>query len=213
MRKALAFLALAAWLAGGCGVLGIGDDLPDDTPGLIEALASPNYFPRVEGYGIIYPEGFDHRAQERVRRAERKLRKKGFAAVPHLMQYLEDIRYSYTERFDTWHNHALGEVCFYIIEDLVEVRGFDYASRIGADGKEHDRPSYLWSVCMQGKMQQWWQERAGRSLCALRIEAGEWTLAEERKIGFTDPAQERRVTTPLLKRLGELKSQQEKDLQ
>ena len=203
---AVALVLGACMLASGCKGRSETEEaeLPDDVPGLIEALASPNFFPPAGGYEIVYPEGFDHRAQERVRLAEKKLREKGFEAVPYLVEHLEDIRYSYSERFDTWHNHALGEVCFYLIEDVVDFYGCDYEVREGADGKTHEKPSYLWSICMKGEMREWWEQRQTRPLHELRIEALQWTIAEERRIGFKDNAEEQRIMGPLLERLEEL---------
>jgi hypothetical protein len=203
--------AVGIALLGGCGRGKTSPEaqeaLPDDIPALIEALASPNHFPRVLGPDVIYPPGFDHKAQERVRKAEARLRQKGFEAVPYLMEHLEDARYSYSEFFGEWHNHALGEVCFYIIEDLIDFYGFDYETREAADGKVMEKPSYLWSIARDGRMQEWWKERKGRSLGELQLEALQWTIEQERAHGFKDKAQEEQVMGPLLARLEELRSQ------
>ena len=203
----LVAVASVCAVAAGCRTLSglFGDDLPEDVPGLIEALASPNYFPRAAGQDLIYPDGFDHGAQKRVRRAEQRLRDRGPAAFPDLVAKLEDARYAYSEYYDQWRNPLVGEVCFYIIEDQVDFDGYDYKTRLGADGKQHEKPSCLWSICTQGKMQEWWKARAGKTLTELQTEAVEWTVAEEKKIGFKDRAQEEQVLGPLLKRLGELK--------
>jgi hypothetical protein len=175
-------------------------------PGLAAALASPNAPPTVNGQHIEYPDGYDAKAQERVRAAEQELKRRGVGAFPCLIEHLDDAHYSYSEYYGQWRNNSVGEICYYIIEDQVEPDGCDYTKREAAGGKTVEKPWYIYTTHLNGHLRNWWKERSGRTLRELQIEALQWEIEQERKLGFKDKPQEETILGPMLKRLAELTS-------
>jgi len=129
--------------------------------------------------------------------------------MDHLMRYVEDKRYSYTSppagpRFCV--KVSVGEACREIIERRVSPDVVDYINRRGADGKLHMRPRYFDAVQKVAALKEWWHERRGRALVALQIEALEWRIEQERKIGFANQEQEGKILAPLMQKLEVLRS-------
>ncbi len=55
-------------------------------------------------------------------------------------------------------------------------------------------------------LRQWWRAREGHPLPELQMEALQWTIDEENRIGFTSAEQKKEVTGPLIKRWTELRA-------
>jgi hypothetical protein len=184
--------------------------LPNDIPGLIETLASPNR-PAKGGHGEPhYPSGFDHAAQGRVLAARQALRAKGVAAFPYLIKRLSDSRYSETVAYAVWVNLQVGDVCEQIIEAQVLSRHTgNYKSREGADGKKYSPPCYFYSL---GGIEKWWSTHSTKNLLEMKVEALKWTIEQEEKIGFPTPGDRKLYLEPLQTELRQLQSQQEKRL-
>jgi hypothetical protein len=180
--------------------------LPNDVPGLIEALASSEAPPKhkgpLEDSPLFFPE-LDDPAQARVLAARRKLEEKGAAAFPQLIAHLGDKRYSCTQEYAALVNLSVGNVCEQMIESQVQP-GMRYKSRNGIDGKGHMSPHFINS---RGGVKKWWSTRSTMSLREMKIEALEWTIAEEEKTGFPDPKDRKNYLNPLQTELRDLKKQ------
>ena len=179
---------------------------------MIEALVS-KYPPRVlDGewgdVGSIFGRGDRPMTPEdedalRVLRVREKLRGLGLPAFGALITSVDDERYSYSAVFSASRNLSVGDACFMIVESQVDFYGTGYKARDGADGK----PSYLRHLRERKRLGQWWVDRRGRPLRELQVESLEWTIAQERLLGFVDDEQRVRILKPLEERLAELKKQ------
>lgn len=208
----LAFLTALSLLPGAArGGTGLEPQLPDDISGLIETLASPNKPPRLRGDDDpVYPLGFERAAQERVFAAKQKLAEKGVAAFPKIIKHLRDARYSDTVAYAEYVNLTVGRVCEQIIAQQVLPKNvWRYKTRRGKDGQWHRPPNYLEA---EGGVEKWWSVRSTKSLREMRIEALQWTIEQEQKIGFPAPNDQKMFLEPLQSDLRELQSQQDKKL-
>ena len=132
--------------------------------------------------------------------------------IEHLIGHLHDKRYSFTSPPAGPHclKMSVGDACRDIIWKRVSPDIVWYINRYGADGKLHMRPRYFDALRQPGALEEWWRERRGRTLVQLQIEALEWTIKQERKIGFSSEAQKQRYLNPLLERLKKLRSEDRK---
>jgi hypothetical protein len=64
---------------------------------------------------------------------------------------------------------------------------------------------YFSHVEATGGFAKWWEARKNRTLRELQVEAYEWTIGEEEKLGFKDAQQRKEILTPLMERLAELR--------
>lgn len=182
---------------------------------LIEALVSkyPPLFPDGHwpggGGGIFGDDKLTPEDEEgdRVLRVREQLRDIGMPAFDALISARVDERYSYSWVYAAWRNHSVGDACFMIVESQVVFHGFGYKSREAADGRHAVKPSYLRHLRAQKRLGQWWADRRGRTLRELQVESLEWTIAQERFLGFTDDEQRDRILKPLEERLAELQKQ------
>jgi hypothetical protein len=161
---------------------------PCDPAKLSTILVSPNSKPTISSHGEEYklPSNYDSEAQERVDAARRELLGLGTDAFIHLIEHLDDKRYSMTacgviekRYFDL----SVRDVC----RDLL----FCQIEPIGrwTVGKERDprsrptRPSYAYSHHLDEKdtAKRWWAERKKKSLREIQIEVLEWTVSSETK--------------------------------
>lgn len=183
---------------------------------MIEALVS-KYPPRVlDGewgdVGSIFGRGDRPMTPEdedalRVLRVREKLRGLGLPAFGALITSVDDERYSYSAVFSASRNLSVGDACFMIVESQVDFYGTGYKARDGADGRRAVKPSYLRHLRERKRLGQWWVDRRGRPLRELQVESLEWTIAQERLLGFVDDEQRVRILKPLEERLAELKKQ------
>jgi hypothetical protein len=192
---------LASLESDACGGQPPESRLPDDIPGLIEALASPNK-PPTGGRRANYPPGFDHAAQERVFAAQQKLAEKGIAAFPYLVEHLSDTRYSRTGAFAVWVNLSVGRICEQILTGQV-LPAAQYKARAGADGEWHTTPDFMQS---QGGVKKWWSTHSTKSLREMKTEALVWTIEQEKKIGFPGANDRKEYLEPLEAELRALQS-------
>ena len=96
--------------------------------------------------------GYDHTDRERILAVRDALFAKGIAAFPRLISHVDDRRYSYTDRPEKlhWKNKTVGDVCYEMIADHVEV----YQPLIHIDPIELD---VSWVPSEQDKLKKWWE--------------------------------------------------------
>ena len=173
---------------------------PERIAALIENLAISQ---ERAGNAIVFtPAGDTPKTDRRMvaYEAVKELHQFGIEAFPALIGSLGDHRQSAPLRAQI--PFYVGPACYCIIQDSIEdfPEEYYYNFRDGADGKMHERPSFLDSR----DILDWWSARSRRTLVELRIEAIKWTVAEEMKLGFTDAKQKREILDPLEKLLHEL---------
>jgi hypothetical protein len=105
----------------------------------------------------------------------------------------------------------MGDVCFKIIEEQVDLAGMHYIERKGTDGKDHRHQGYFSRYCgdvwySPEGVKKWWKEHENRSLREMQIEALAWTIERERTIGFPREKDREAYLNPLLAKLNQLKN-------
>ncbi len=177
---------------------------------LIAELRSPNKDPNPKSERFItFPKDYDFKAQARVEKARKELLDLKKAAFPILIEHLKDKEYSRSIPTAIIRSQSVGEVCFTIVEEQVDLAGTRYKSRKGADGKEYRHQGYFSQYCQgawysQDGLRNWWKEHESRSLKDMQIEALEWAIERERKIGFPGAKDRATYLKPLVEQLMEL---------
>jgi hypothetical protein len=130
--------------------------------------------------GVRCTAAYDRMAQRRVDEARKALHDNFEEALPHLIDALDDQRYSMTVNWadgDAYPNYSVGEVCRNVIASQLEV----YRDKIRFSVKRWHEYNYPVSKT-------WWKTRKDRSLAELQLEAIDWAI-ERRK---TESEKERR---------------------
>ena len=146
--------------------------------------------------------------------AAKRLRAFGAEAFPYLLEALDDKRQSVG--FRRVLPSTVGDACFCVIEDQLYALPDNYRGsfyRQGKDGAQHERPVFLKELFSPGTIREWLEERPGRSLEQLQLEALGWVLNEEEKIGAATPDDQRKFLRPLRTKYAELKKQVEEKKQ
>jgi hypothetical protein len=134
----------------------------------------------------------------------------GKLAFPVLIEHVNDTAYSCSRLSAIMADLSVGQVCFEIIEQQVDLAGLMYKSRTGADGQRHGPPAYFWQICGSDRftddglrkcLRKWWEAHKGQSLREMQIEALRQRIEDERKIGFSDEESKERFLNPLVERL------------
>lgn len=140
---------------------------------LVQQLASPNKQPKTQNRSdsaVRFPEGYDKKAQQRVAVARNTLHDNLEAALPALVEGLDDHRYSMTIDWadgDAYYNRSVGTICRSIIESNLEV----YRDKMSFTGPSHWN-AYRYKVISE----EWYRTRQGRTLAELQIEAIDWAI-------------------------------------
>jgi len=178
---------------------------------LIRELRSPNQDPNPDWQRgpIKLPPGYDLNAQQKIEQTQAKLVSLGKAAFPALIEHMNDAGYSLSVETSVVRGLSVGEVCFLIIEHQVDPSPMRYKLRDGADGNSHSYKGYFSqyfrkSMDREG-MRRWWEKHQKLTLREMRIEAYEWRIAHELKIGFPDASHREEILQPLMKELECLK--------
>ena len=114
-----------------------------------------------------------------------KLKSYGRHAFPYLLNHLDDRRQSIAFRNEI--PHSVGLSCYRIIEMQVLRLPKDYHvtyQRAGTDGEIHTSPSFAEAELFQPDITTWLAEREDQSLADMQIEALEWLIEREERIGF-----------------------------
>jgi hypothetical protein len=108
---------------------------------------------------------------------------------------------------------TVGLACFAIIEAQVFPLPSNYAgsfARAGVDGEMHDRPLFSKPGPFNADtVAVWLEARDGKTLTEIQIEAVEWLIAQETKIGFPTDADREKYLYPLERQVAELKEKAE----
>lgn len=140
--------------------------------------------------------------------AAAKLAELGDVAFPQLLAHQHDERQSVA--FRRVLRHTVGLACYSIVEDAIYNLPDDYRGsfyREGADGQLHERPRFLApGVFERDTVEAWLAERQGQSLTELQIEALEWLIEQETRIGFVNEADRHEMLGPLQRQLARLKA-------
>ena len=159
---------------------------------LIAKLHSTNKDPNpdMRPFVIRLPSDYNTHAQDQVEDARKQLIELGKDAFPTLIAHVNDEGYSRSIETAVLRGQSVGEVCFDIIEDQVDLAGMSYKSRLGSDGQEHGYMGYLDQFFSDGGNRQkalndWWNQHHDQSLKQMQIEALKWAIEREQKIGFS----------------------------
>jgi hypothetical protein len=180
---------------------------------LITQLRSPNKDPnpRLDQRIRDYPKDYDFEAQKKVSAARDKLRKMGKDAFPMLIEHVNDSGYCQaTSSGAVFRGQSVGEVCFGIINQQVDVAGMNYKSRQGTDGEFHVYEDYFSQFSAKGEyytqdgLRRWWKDHQHQLLKEMQIEALRWAIAREKKIGFPAKDDQKDYLEPLEAKLRKL---------
>src|SRR5258706_10749360 len=111
------------------------------------------------GGGAIFqpnPDTPEWRDFARVQAAYHRLKAKGIAAFPDLVESSDDQRYSFSLIVAAWSNHSVGDACFMIMEEEVDFRPYVYKGRTGSEGRHSGQPRYLAHVRDGEGLRRWW---------------------------------------------------------
>lgn len=158
------------------------------------------------------PVEYDVKAQERVKKAYAELVALGKDAFPLLIEHLNDKEYSLSFSTAIWRSFTVGEACFMIINDQIDIIGMTYKGRIGKDGKDHTYVGYFEQFCSgawftKDGIERWWKENQDKSLREMQIQVLQWKIENEKKIGFPKAKDKENYLHPLVAKLRELESQ------
>ncbi len=175
---------------------------------LIAQLRSPNRNPNPNNHHReSFPDDYDDDVQEKVEIARKKLIVLGKDAFPILIEHVNDEGYSLSFYTAILRGFSVGEVCFMIIRNQVDLAGMTYKGRAG-----HGHHGYFSQYCKewwytQEGMRKWWMEHRHQSLRDMQIEALRWAVRRERKIGFPGKDDKKRYLDPLLAKLRRLEQE------
>ena len=134
----------------------------------------------------------------------------GKQAFPYLLEHLDDNRES-VELQRLNRRQDVGDACYSIIAYQILDIPPDFAMsifRTGADGKSHQRPcsSAVQDLFDSSTIAAWLKQREAEPLVALQVEALEWLLEEENKIGYPDSKSKSEIHDPLVRHLESIKA-------
>lgn len=144
---------------------------------LVQQLASPNekaVTKNGQRVSVKFPEGYDTKAQDRIKEVRQVLYDNVEEALPYLIEALEDERYCMTISWadhSAYYNSSVGDVCRNVIQSRFEV----YRDSMRFAGPGHWR-EYSYDPFNK----EWAQEHEGRSLVELQIEAIDWAIAQRK---------------------------------
>jgi hypothetical protein len=98
-------------------------------------------------------------------------------------------------------NHVnVGVICSSVVMGQVDLAPVLYKSRQGDDGQWHPFRSYFHAdgTFHVDNLNQWWQQRRGKTLSEMRQEIVDWYISREKEIGFATPDDEEDYLKPLL---------------
>ncbi|MCA9256320.1 MAG: hypothetical protein KDA33_11820 [Phycisphaerales bacterium] len=176
---------------------------------LIDDLAISN---QRAGYSpISAPQRATPETDRRViaRRAATQLAAYGKTAFPALRRHMSDHRQSVA--FRRVMPNDVSDACFCIMRNQIFNLPKDYVGsfyRDGVDGPMQSRPFFLEPTLFDhDTIGAWIDARANRSLTEMQIEALNWLIDEEKKIGFPEPGDREDFLDPLVRRLEALKAE------
>jgi hypothetical protein len=144
--------------------------------------------------------------------AAKKLKTYGKAAFPFLLAHLDDNRQSIACRRII--PQTVGLACLCIIEDQIIALPSDYQGsfmRKGKDGESHPRPVFMKPYLFTSEtVAQYLEDRKDKSLEEMQVEALEWLIEQEKKIGFYSEEQENEILGPLRRQLQQIKSEMDR---
>jgi hypothetical protein len=133
----------------------------------------------------------------------------GKQAFPYLLEHLDDNRES-VELQRLNRRQDVGEACYCIIAYQILDIPPGYAIpmvRTGADGELHHRPfSAEQGLFDSSTITAWLKQREAEPLAALQVEALEWLLEQENKIGYPDSKSKATFHDPLVRHLESIKA-------
>lgn len=128
-------------------------------------------------------------------------------AFPYLLRYLNDKRQS--APFRSVIPHDVGDACYCIIRRLIYKLPVDYPRsfyRKGEDGKSKERQYFLKEDLFNKlTVADWLSKRKNNSLKEIQLEALEWLVEEEYKIGFAQEKDKEVYLYPLLREVENLR--------
>jgi hypothetical protein len=115
--------------------------------------------------------------QEKIRRAYNELNANVEAALPVLIKYIDDERFSYVYE-DGWSGayvkQSVGGACREILFGRVELYHQHTTSWSGPPFSSLE--SFIYKE--RGGLEKWWQKRKGKPLADLQLEALEWAIRQ-----------------------------------
>lgn len=115
----------------------------------------------------------------------------GALAVPSMVEHLEDGRPS-LDFNGHWKTSTLGDACYWNLREGLQDLPEDYSSygyaRKGRDGENHVTPYWIYPGLLPKEgLKAWLTKNATLSYTEKQIKCLKWYLAEEKKIGASDP--------------------------
>lgn len=201
---------------------------------LVSGLISPNkpVNPKREPF-VDFPRSYDHTAQKTVEQASDELLKLGFAAIPVLVQHLEDREYCRTRSFSIHVDLTVGDECYRLIDritnpkvtpDFKALPKSQFKSikgnpmTLGLDGEwDHVGLSYFDLLIHRDKamsrksIETWWKPFSNKSLDHIHLAAVQRLIAHEKSIGFGDDSIKERYLKPYYDLEKQLKARIDED--
>ena len=137
-------------------------------------------------------------ATESVRDAMSKLVAEGPSAFYHLVQHLNDDRYSYSAFYPTdpphqiWHNRKVSEAVMDVLANGLN-RMQIHKSRISPDKLICIQPSFQQYMDSEGTSLVWAQKVANNSRLQVDLALIDWCIEQEKSWGFKTPEEEREI--------------------
>jgi len=171
----------------------------------VEQLASktePPFDEGEDGYVLRLPRGITEsgliKAQLPVREAFNSLSENLDVALPIVVKHIDDKRFSYVQEEPSngvYFQVSVGSACRKLLDQQIAVYKPNIRS-IGG-GKIAGEPPFAHKPEFVGSDEKWWETRKNKSLVELQLEAVEWAIAFEKKMGFESPAEEKKSLGPL----------------
>lgn len=167
---------------------------------LIDKLASKNSPPDFPPHLMLNdflkdPGEWKREHQQTVSAAYYELKSMGKSAFPYLIKHMSDERYSHERSWSIFVSHTVGDACRFIIESQVCPAGMGYKSRESPKGMimghEVHFESYVKSK--YGSYAAWWRNNRSKSILEMRVAFSEWRIGKEKRIGFVDEKQQKRM--------------------
>lgn len=175
--------------------------IPDDLPGLIDALAISDA-PALPDPLITLSNEANATLAKRIYQVADKIESRGTKAFPLLIAHLDDRRQSVPMRNAL--PATVGDACFAILTRQLITLPAGYPQsimRTGRDGGSHARPLAGRYWIHENQLAAWLNARKPWSIPNLRVEVTRWVLAEEQKIGVASEEDREKYIAPLTRHL------------
>jgi hypothetical protein len=159
------------------GVCDAADKVASEGPHYVDAIASSNKEPFIEGDRPnsgrpVFDKTFDWKEYERVFAAIEELSGHAEQLWPDLLKHFDDERYCISVHGDDGHNYSVGQICESIVSHWLMTA---YSRCVHSDDIYYRlRPPMVFSRI---ELKEWCEKRKDKHLYELQIEICEWATA------------------------------------